>query len=221
MKGDRASGGPDGANGGMSAGWPLTPRIGVALLAAAMAVQGAVNALSGIADRRALGDASPAWAIWTWELTSIAVWIALIPVIGRAVATLRPPRLRAPLAIAAHVGLSLVVSLIHVTGMLALRAAAYALAGARFRLPADVPAMLLYEYRKDALTYAIVAASLALIAWLAERPVAAPEAAIDLPAILIVQDGTRRHHIAYDAIDYVQAAGNYVEVARCCSTARR
>jgi DNA-binding LytR/AlgR family response regulator len=69
--------------------------------------------------------------------------------------------------------------------------------------------VLLYEYRKDLLTYAV----LALLLTLARRfaaPAAAPPP--DAGFRLEVRDGSRTSWLAPEDIEWAQAAGNYVEL---------
>ena len=79
-----------------------------------------------------------------------------------------------------------------------------------FRSPDGNP--LLYEYRKDAATYAVFVLILFLIQWLVARYAASP-APDTAPASLTISDGSVTHHLPVAEIEHVAAAGNYVEVA--------
>jgi DNA-binding LytR/AlgR family response regulator len=190
-------------SGGGRRSW-LTAWLAFAAIAAVLA---AINALSAIDDRARIGRPVPAWEPWTWELTSFAAWLTVAPLVFVAARKFRPPRLPWPLALAAHVAASAAVSLAHVTLMVALRELAYAAAGAHYA-GGPILDLLIYEYRKDAVTYAL----LALLLLGLERLRPAPPRAPGDPARIEVRDGSRTLWLAPDDIDWAQAAGNYVEL---------
>lgn len=211
MSDGRMNGGPDGMSGVRTdrASRKLT-YLGVALLISGMLLQAFVNSLSAVEDRRALGSSDPAWMMWTWELTSFVAWLVMLFFIWWLVRLLRPPRMIWPVAIAVHVGASLVVSLGHIALMVALRKLSYALVGTVYVFTDEIVQSAIYEYRKDATTYLILATVCALIQWIARRR-DEPDT-VRPPEFLVVQDGSRRHQLAIAEIDYAQAAGNYVEI---------
>jgi DNA-binding LytR/AlgR family response regulator len=199
------SGGSDGTSGdGPRGGWPAW-----LLFALVGGINAAVNATSVIDDRARLGRPVPAWEPWTWELTSVCVWLALAPLVFAAVARLRPSRLGWPATMAAHALLSVAVSLAHVGLMMSARLAIYAALGGTYRFAGPLPQVMLYEYRKDLVTYAV----LALLFTLARR-LAAPAAAVAAKEDfrLEVRDGSRTSWLAPEDIEWAQAAGNYVEL---------
>lgn len=177
-------------------------------LAAFLAVQSIANVESTIDDMARLGVAESRAHVWTWQSSSVAVWLALIPVIGWLVARIRPPRFSWPAAILIHVLATVPVSLVHVAVMVALRMLAYAAAGEHYDF-GPWPGTWLYEYRKDAATYLLAALFLAYAQWLLARPGAAAPAESD---VLLVADGSVTHHVPADQIESASAAGNYVEI---------
>lgn len=202
----------EGTNGGArvtSGGVPVPPWLAIAGFAAVALVQGTVNVFSTLSDRAGTGVA--AWEIWTWELTSIAVLFALAPLIWIAVARLRPPRLSWPAAIATLAALSLPASIVHVTLMVALRKLIYALRGGYYPFGPDVIAEFLYEYRKDIATFILFALVFALFQWILSRPSVIPATA-PAKAMLTIRDGATSYQVPVEEIDYLAAAGNYVEV---------
>jgi two-component system, LytTR family, sensor kinase len=99
-----------------------------------------------------------AWKPFTWEMSSVALWIVLFPLIMRLeqqVPVDSRPRWR---VLAVHLGGALAVSLTHVTGMVALRKGVYALAGTRYAFSMHSSLLVddFYELQKDLITYATV-----------------------------------------------------------------
>ena len=202
------SGGPAGTSG---AGLRLLSKFGITILMGGMMLQTIVNSLSGIADRRSLGQTDAGWVVWTWETTSLVAWFLLFPIIGRAVTRLQ--MLRWPMLVMLHLGMRILVSLAHIIAMVTLRKAIYWLAGSLYHFATDTPSSLFYEYRKDFVTYFIIVAVFALVSWISFRTGLDQPALAHEPDSLIVQDGTRHHRILVDEIESLQAAGNYVEIA--------
>lgn len=195
------SGGPSGA--------ALLLRLIAIIVPVGVVVQVSVNAMSRIADSAALGrPISPAVA-WGTELTSGAAILLLLPAIWFAVGRLQPARLGWPLTIAVHVLASVAFSLIHVGLMTAMRLALW---GVDYAWDPTL-ATLVYEYRKDCWTYALIALFFALARWMTSSALKGETVTAEAPRILLVQDGNRRHHVPVDAIDHIEAAGNYVELA--------
>ena len=96
--------------------------------------------------------------------------------------------------------------------MLGLRAFAYAVAGERYSLSEPLLDLLVYEYRKDAITYASIILAFMLLTRLASKM---PEAALPpetAEAVLEVRDGSRSIWLKPDEIDWIAAAGNYVDL---------
>jgi len=185
------------------------------VLAAAlfMAVQAIANVESTVTDFHRAGIDQPRWRVWTWELSSLAMWIALSPAIWWIVARARPPRLGLPLAIGAHAAATVPLSAVHILGMILLRQIVYGLAGETYSFDTPV-ALFVYEYRKDAATYLLLAAVLGFSQWVLARPDPVAEAAAEAggDAVLLVAEGNVTHRVPVDAIDWAAAAGNYVEL---------
>ena len=110
-----------------------------------------INALVGI--RRSTDI--EAWRPFVWELSSVVVVFALIPLIVRFEKTFRidaKPRSR---AIAMHAAAAVVFSAMHITGFWILRVAAYAVAGENYDF-GSFSSNVFYELQKDLVTYLIV-----------------------------------------------------------------
>lgn len=208
--GERGTGGgADGTNG-------LSPRALTWLLIGALMAWGVIqivaNVYSTLADLGEDGSQVDPAIIWSYQLTSFAGWALMLIPIWQAVRLIRPPRLSWPLTIVAHMLLSIPASLGHVALMVGFRMFVWSLRGDHyvFRSPDGNP--LLYEYRKDAATYAVFVLILFLIQWLVAR-YAASAAPVAAPASLTISDGSVTHHLPVAEIEHVAAAGNYVEVA--------
>jgi hypothetical protein len=172
----------------------------------------AVNASSQIDDLARLGRPVAAWKPWVWELTSMAGWLLLIPIVFAATRRLRPPRWRLPTALAGHAVLSVIVSAVHVSTMVGLRKLIYAVQGASYGVPGPVVDMFVYEYRKDLLTYAAAAFLYLLFERISGAPAEPPAEPADAAFRLEVRDGARTVWLAPQDIEWAQAAGNYVEL---------
>jgi hypothetical protein len=165
---------------------------------------GFVNATSILMEARRDGDALSAWKPFLLEYSSVALLVALAPLVGMAVR--RFPLAREGLVrfVLVHAALTVPFSLVHVAGMAAIRMLAYALAGQIYDFAHGMlPLELVYEWRKDVLTYAVIGFTY----WYFGRP-PVEQAAI---ARIEVRDGGTAVFLAPGEIVSVEAAGNYVE----------
>ncbi|MET0210771.1 MAG: LytTR family DNA-binding domain-containing protein [Burkholderiaceae bacterium] len=202
-------------------------RVPLALGGVWMAIQATVNSVSVANDMARRGVAFRPAEPWVWEFSSvfgIALW--LLPLL------VADDRLRARFAspwrrIAPYVLLSVVFSALHVATMVGVRQAIYAVAGWAYDFGPWLDG-LLYEYRKDVLTFIIILAVAAVWRRLRTRDtaVAAPAAVPDpAPAAspvapsaepsaaptFIVRTATQGDLLVRaDEIDWVEAQGNYV-----------
>lgn len=205
------NGGRGGTSGGTAEPWRMSPWLPFAIVSAFGLVEASVTALSVIDDHAAMGRPLEAWRPWTWELTSVAGWLAMLPFIMLAVSRIRPPRFGWPATITLHLALTVPVSLGHVGIMTGLRHLIYAAQGLVYSLRAEMPDDLLYEYRKDVPDYLLIAAGLVILERLL-RPSAELAAAPVPPARIEVRDGSRTTWLAPADILWAEAAGNYVEL---------
>lgn len=183
-------------------------------------VHAAVNAVSVADDMARRGVAFEPAEPWIWECSSaLAVLIWLVPVL------LFDERLRERVGsvwarVAAYFAASVAFSFAHVSTMVALRHLAYRVAGWRYDFGPWLDG-LLYEYRKDALTFVAILAVAAVWRRWAERakPVVAEVAAAPaMPAAsppaaptFIVRTATQGDLLVRaDEVDWVEAQGNYV-----------
>lgn len=175
-------------------------------------VQGYANVGSMVADLARNGVEIPVSRVWIWESTSLIMWLSLLPVIWWGVARIRPPRFAWwQVAVLFLIG-SVVVSAVHIGGMVALRVAIYAAAfGERYDF-GNWLREVGYEYRKDFATYLLFAAIAALAQWLLQSAGDSRAQPSDPAAVLVIVDGAVSHRIPVGEIDWVVAAGNYVEL---------
>lgn len=197
------SGSESGTSGG--SGFRPGPWATIALIGVVVAV---VNATSGIMEfRRAELDRHWAEPV-TWELTSAIVIVAMAPLIGMAV---RRWPFRGDNIVSSgiiHLGLTLPFSLGHVLAIWIMREAAYAAVGARYGFFDDgVGLTLLYEWRKDALVYGIIAFTY----WWFRRQAEKPPAERPGEDRIEIRDGAAALFLAPGDVLWVEAAGNYVE----------
>lgn len=207
MSGDVA--GTNGGDGGAAGHACVTggvPPLAFALCIAGPVAFGAINIWTRLHDQPGL--AGRAWEVVTWEASSAAATIVLLPVVARIVrkATVALPAIGA--ALAWHVAGLLAFFGLHVGSFVLLRVAVYASMGSRYRF-GGLGAWI-YEFPKDGVSYLILAAimSAALL-----RPRAATPAATRAgqPPVIPIREGTRTHYARPDEILAVSSAGNYVE----------
>lgn len=145
-----------------------------------------------------------------WEVTSAIVIVALAPFIGHAVRRwpLRKDNIAAFAII--HFALTIPFSLAHIAFIFVTRETAYKLFGARYGFFDDgVAITLLYEWRKDVLVYAAIAATYWTFDFIADRNRLASSPPAD--DRIKLQDSGAAIFLSPDEISHVEAAGNYVE----------
>lgn len=194
------SGGENGTSGWARGEW--RPWLAVLVVGSAVAL---VNATSEIMEGAGDHWAEPV----LWETSSALVVIGLAPLIGYAMRRWPPRADNLPAFALIHFGLTIPFSLAHVLFIFVTREAAYRAFGARYGFFDDgVAITLLYEWRKDVLTYAAIAAFYWVFDYFAARRAAAPEPAVGR---IEIRDGATAVFLAPADILYVEAAGNYVE----------
>jgi len=175
------------------------------------------------------------WQVASWELSSNAVWLALVPLL---LWLLDRWPLRWGLLcrhLPRHALAALACSGLHVLGMVALRKLIYAAHGQHYDF-GNWPTELFYEALKDVRTYALIAAlalayRLLLWRWQGEAGwLAAPDEATapavtavpsttaaeapDRPERLLVRKLGKEFLIPTAEVEWVQACGNYVNLHR-------
>ena len=211
-----------GTSGGTS-GWRIewAPLALVVLVSVMVAV---LNATSALMEAQSEGDVIDPRGPWVFELTSVIMVILLAPFIGWAVRRFPPADGRWLMFAGGHIGASTVFTLVHIAGMVALRIAAYAVDGRTYEFAdnnGDLVLPLVYEWRKDLLTYAAIAAG--YWGWGYWQAQQAAQAMVAPPAPqadsrIEIRDGSRIILIDPADIAWSEAAGNYVEINTAAAT---
>lgn len=165
-----------------------------------------VNSTTILMEARKNGRPLDVWEPFLLEGTSLFITLLLAPFVGRAVARwpFRRENLR---GFVIHAGLTLPYSLVHVAGMVVLRKLAFLTVGRGYDFTGGQPLItFIYEWRKDFVTYALVA----LIFWLWSWRARAMEKAA-LPTRIEIRDGGAAVFLDPAEVLFVEAAGNYVE----------
>jgi len=182
----------------------------------------AANTATVVMEYRRMGDPLPVWQPLVWELTSMVMILALVPALVWF--TRRYPlhwgawRRHLPW----HVLGSVVFSLVHVVGMVALRKLAYAAEGGAYHF-GHWPTELLYEYLKDVRAYALFVAFIEGYRFLRRRlqgearmldapDVGPPLESLERPERFLVRKLGREFLVAASDIEWLQASGNYVNL---------
>lgn len=193
------SGGDNGTSGWARFKWGPWPTVMVVGAMVAL-----VNATSGIIEGAGDHWSEPV----VWEVSSAIIIIAMAPLVGMAV---RRWPLRGDTVVTAgliHLGLTVPYSLIHILAIWIMRETAYAAVGAYYGFFDEngVAMTVLYEWRKDVLTYGAIAAVYWWYQRAAERP--PPERPGD--ERIEIRDGATAVFLAPRDLLSVEAAGNYI-----------
>jgi LytTr DNA-binding domain len=180
--------------------------------AAMLAAVAAVGATSFWMEAGRSGAAVPFWPLAVDEATSVVTVLALTPLVFAWTARLHPGRVGWPKALAAHLAGVLAFTILHIAGMMALRFLVYSLFASPDGFGIDpLVDTLIYESRKDALTYAALAGGAWLLSAALRKVADRTERTIALPR-LEIRDGARRTFLDPAEILWAEAAGNYVEL---------
>ncbi len=200
-----ASGGSDGTSGGRFEWRALV------IIAAINVVVALVNVASDH-NEIARGRLDTSWIEpWIWAFTSGAVIVALAPFVGLAVKWFPPARDRLAFLVLVHLVLATLFSIVHIAGMVALRELAYlALPWGYDFDSGGLFNQAVYEWRKDLITYFAIATGY----WVWRNWPGFPEKAqvTGGPLRIEVRDGSKVMMLDADAINWIEAAGNYVEI---------
>ena len=188
-----------------------------------MTVTNAVaNTITVRMDIRRVGLDFADWEPAVWEWSSGVMVLVLVPAL--VAWTRRVPFQWDGLArrLALHLLGSVVFSLIHVLGMVALRKLAYAALGGHYDF-GDWPRELIYEYLKDLRGYLMLVAMIEAYRFVIRRlqgeatllgppDEGEPVEPVDRPERFLVRKLGRDFLIAAEDIEWLQAAGNYVNL---------
>ena len=188
-----------------------------------------VNAESVISERLRNSEVLPAWEAWTWELSSAASWFALTPAVFFLCRVLPIAQRTWARNSLVHLFLTVPFSLLHVFAMVGIREAVYAAMGSRYNF-GNWPREMLYEYRKDFLTYCILVAAIHLFLHFRARREQGGEANVPAAALppapepflgrLLVPHNHREQVVTIDKVQWIEADGNYVKLHTAQGTYR-
>jgi hypothetical protein len=214
--------GTSGGQSGTSGGW--IDRLPILLVAGVSLVVGLINATSKLMEAAEYGRAIDVREPFAWEISSLIMVVALAPLPMRAVRIAPAEPGRWGRLATVHVLASTMFSALHIAGMVAIRKIMYAAVGKDYDFGrGDTLLQALYEWRKDLLTYAAFAVAMwAYDRWRAQEvvksmPSAHPVVAAASPDVpkderIEIRDGGRVVWLSPSEIDWVEAAGNYVEI---------
>jgi hypothetical protein len=163
-----------------------------------------VNVTTALDDAPGRDMIMPLWRPLAIEVSSNVVLLLLAPTIYFVIRQVWDGPLWQRIAILAAG--SVPYSLAHVTLMTWARGLIFAVAGQTY---AHSRGVVIYEFRKDVLTYVLLAG----VFWFLSKPQAIPvhpDAAIE-PAVFDIREGSTLIRVPIDNILAAQAAGNYVE----------
>lgn len=183
---------------------------------------GILNTVTVLMDVRRANLDFAAWEPAVWEMSSVLVWLLIVP--GLVWFTRRFPlhwdtwRRQLPWYLLA----SAVVSLVHVLGMVGLRKLAYAGQGLAYDFGAWATG-LPYEYLKDLRTFVAIVATIEVYRFIRRRTqgeaslLARPDEgepveSVERPERFLVRKLGREFLVAAADIEWLQAAGNYVNL---------
>ena len=178
-----------------------------------------VNAATIIADYERRGEPIAHWEPWTWELSSQVVILALIPLIiwfNRRL-PLYPARFFPNVFY--HLLFSSVFTFLHVVGMVTTRKIVYFLMEHSYEF-GDWMSELVYEYRKDVFDYFWILVIIYAYRFIVSRlrgealviRTGEDTAEPQFPERLLIKKLGKEFIIRVEDIDWVEAAGNYMNL---------
>lgn len=177
------------------------------MIAVLVALSDVTNVFTVLNDSARMGRSLAPWEPITWEFTSGVAVLVACGVIYAALRMAPPGRRPWALTLFIHLLASTLFSVLHVGGMALLRIGIYGLAGLRYHMTlGEMP----YEYRKDLVTYLILAG----VFWIFAKPPAVAGAALEhgsTARTFDIVDGNRTFRVPVHEILLLHAAGNYVE----------
>lgn len=195
--------------------------VGLAILVYLL-INNGVNATSVWMEHNR-GDGPPGIALWepfVWEYTSAVSTLCVLPLMFYLFSRIPFHLSQIKRQLAIHIFASIVFSLLHVGLMVVFREVIYSATGGNYQF-GDVFTELLYEYRKDALGYVTWFIMFHIYQFIYSR--LKGEASLvdgqehsDLPdkapEHLLVRKLDKEFLVKVDNIDWLEAAGNYVNL---------
>jgi hypothetical protein len=155
------------------------------------------------------GQPGPLWKVWIYELSSGTVLLALVPWVAWMSGRF-PLRAFSPAIAVTHVAGSILFSAVHVSAMVMIRKAVFALLGDRYDFGPALTGFA-YEYGKDVFSYASFLGIFTLSDWIREAIARRAETRGARAAGGVTVKTSRGNVLVpFDAIIHVEASGNYV-----------
>jgi hypothetical protein len=193
----------------------------IAVTSLLLAAHASVLATTRIMDDRRV-NAEPSLYLWepfVWEFSSLTLWLLLTPAIIYL--------LNSRLVSWGHIGrtllvfsaASIVVSILHVAGMMMIRKAVYLSLEMSYRID-DVVYVFFYEYRKDLITFVIIIAAIQSYRFISSRIRGEANLvsngeddahAVKIDRILVKKLG-KEFIVKVDDVEWLEACGNYVNL---------
>ena len=197
---------------GMKGGTNSIPPVGYLTAAVGTVLFTSINVWTGIHD--ITGPATPIrpWMVVSWEYTSAAMILLLLPLLGIASMQAKALfRTSAAAAAAIHIAGWLVFTLLHVGGFVLMRDALYALMASHYDF-AGIDSWF-YEAPKDAASYAILVMTLTIASSRVDQTTDPAEPVREEPEVsrFTIRDGTRSAYVLPNEIVAANSEGNYVE----------
>lgn len=178
-----------------------------------------VGTVSVITDYQRLGLPQQWWKPLVWSLSSQLTGILLIFSIVWFDLKLKSNSVNLTKSVAAHVGFSMVYSLIHVVSMVLLRKLSYWLMGEHYDF-GDWSQELVYEYTKDAYSYVWIIVIIYAYRFITARLRGEAKVLItgedspdpERPERLLVKKIGKEFMIKVEDIDWIEASGNYMNL---------
>lgn len=156
----------------------------------------------------------PLWKPALWELSSYLAIVLFVPLIYYQYRRFHWQRIGVTAFLGVQLGFCVVFSLLHTIIMVEMRKVVYQLAHEHYDFATGhLPLKLIYEGRKDALTFVVVIGFI----WVYERLREQAKSQALLDRIEVKSDG-RTLYLTPAEIIYAEAAGNYVELHLTTST---
>ena len=194
-------------------------RTGLLFWAVFLGVNNTVAALSVVEDYARSKLPLATWEPFCWEFSSGLVLLALVPGVGWVLNRIPLDPRRWPKNLASDLALhwvsSVVFSVLHVLLMVAVRKITYAMAGLHYDFGAW-GSELIYEYRKDLVSYVTIAILLSVYRHYRHQHSTANPAVPTNQATdrLMIKKRGREYLLKIEDIQWAEACGNYVTLHR-------
>jgi hypothetical protein len=185
----------------------------------ALSMDAMLTATNVLMEYERRGEVLNTWEPLVWEFSSVLTTLIGIVMIIRFDRRFSLLSNRFLTHLLAHAGFSIIFSLVHVLGMVQIRYWVYHWMGTTYDF-GDWSFELLYEFRKDAMTYVSIVFTLYVYRFLASRligeawPIAEGETQIGVQRTerLLVKKLGKEFLLRCDQIEWVEAAGNYMNL---------